>query len=80
MKTVFVDGIPAAWDEDHLKGYVKEFGEIEKVDLARNMPGARRRDFGFVTFDTHDNAVKCVLGINGQELVEGENKVSYVHL
>ncbi|XP_039124450.1 uncharacterized protein LOC120260923 isoform X1 [Dioscorea cayenensis subsp. rotundata] len=74
VKTVFVDGIPAGWDEDHLKGYVKEFGEIKKVDLARNMPGARRRDFGFVTFDTHDNAVKCVLGINGQELVEGQNK------
>ncbi|KAJ0964326.1 hypothetical protein J5N97_029448 [Dioscorea zingiberensis] len=75
VKTVFVDGLPVAWDEDRVKAYVKKYGQIEKVELARNMTGAKRRDFGFVTFDSHNSAVKCAQGINEQELGEGENKV-----
>ncbi|KAH7668619.1 Polyadenylate-binding protein (RRM superfamily) protein [Dioscorea alata] len=75
VKTVFVDGIPASWDEDRVKGCLKEFGEIEKIELARNMPNAKRKDFGFVTFDTHDSAVSCADGINNQELGEGNSKV-----
>ncbi|KAJ0968271.1 hypothetical protein J5N97_025188 [Dioscorea zingiberensis] len=75
VKTVFVDGIPASWDEDRVKCYIKEFGEIEKIELARNMPAAKRKDFGFVTFDTHDSAVRCADGINNQELGEGNSKV-----
>lgn len=78
VKTVFVDGIPASWDEDRVKGYLKEFGEIEKIELARNMPNAKRKDFGFVTFDTHDSAVRCADGINNQELGEGNSKVGRI--
>ncbi|CAL9184381.1 unnamed protein product [Musa hybrid cultivar] len=39
------------------------------------MPAAKRKDFGFVTFDTHDNVVACAEGINNAELVEGNDKV-----
>lgn len=39
------------------------------------MPSAKRKDFGFVTFDTHDAAVTCAKSINNAELGEGENKV-----
>lgn len=75
VKTVFVDGLPASWDEDRVKEYLKKYGVIEKIELARNMPSAKRKDFGFVTFDTHDNAVACAEGINNAELGEGDNKV-----
>ena len=54
---------------------MKKYGEIEKIELARNMPSARRKDFGFVTFDTHDAAVTCAKSINNIELGEGDNKV-----
>ncbi|KAK4416082.1 Heterogeneous nuclear ribonucleoprotein Q [Sesamum alatum] len=74
VKTVFVDGLPASWDEGHVKELLKEYGEIEKVELARNMPSARRKDFGFVTFDTHDAAVTCAKSINNEELGEGDHK------
>ncbi|KAK4397377.1 Polyadenylate-binding protein [Sesamum angolense] len=74
VKTVFVDGLPASWDEGHVKELLKEYGEIEKVELARNMPSARRKDFGFVTFDTHDAAVTCAKSINNEELGEGDSK------
>ncbi|KAF9624862.1 hypothetical protein IFM89_015416 [Coptis chinensis] len=75
VKTVFVDGLPASWDEDRVKEQLKKFGEVEKVELARNMPSAKRKDFGFVTFDTHDNAVACAEAVNNAELGDGDNKV-----
>uniref|UniRef100_A0A0C9S532 TSA: Wollemia nobilis Ref_Wollemi_Transcript_13398_3140 transcribed RNA sequence n=1 Tax=Wollemia nobilis TaxID=56998 RepID=A0A0C9S532_9CONI len=75
VKTVFVDGLPATWDEDRVKDQFKKYGEIEKIQLARNMPTARRRDFGFVSFTSHDAAVACINGVNNNELGEGDNKV-----
>ncbi|GAB4861998.1 hypothetical protein Ancab_037252 [Ancistrocladus abbreviatus] len=74
VKTVFVDGLPASWDEDHVRDALKKYGQIEKIELARNMPSARRKDFGFVTFDTHDAAVLCAKSINNSELGEGDAK------
>ncbi|TMX05470.1 hypothetical protein EJD97_018992 [Solanum chilense] len=75
VKTVFVDGLSASWDEDHVREFLKEYGKIEKVELARNMPSAKRKDFGFVTFDTHEAAVNCAKSINNEALGEGDNKV-----
>ncbi|CAA0842757.1 RNA-binding (RRM/RBD/RNP motifs) family protein [Striga hermonthica] len=74
VKTVFIDGISASWDEEHVKDLLKKYGEIEKIELARNMPSARRKDFGFVTFGTHDAAVICAKSINNEELGGGDNK------
>lgn len=65
----------AGWDEHRVSGYLKKYGAIEKIELARNMPAAKRKDFGFVTFDSHDNAVECADSINNTELGEGDNKV-----
>lgn len=70
-----MDGLPASWDEDRVRVLLKKYGEVEKIELARNMPSAKRRDFGFVTFDTHDAAVTCAKSINNAELGEGDNKV-----
>ncbi|TKW05734.1 hypothetical protein SEVIR_7G196000v4 [Setaria viridis] len=74
VRTVFIDGLPPSWDEDRVKKYLKRYGAIEKVELARNMPAAKRKDFGFVTFDTHDNAVACAEGISNSEIGEGDHK------
>ncbi|GMP62165.1 hypothetical protein CsSME_00024365 [Camellia sinensis var. sinensis] len=74
VKTVFVDGLPASWDEDRVRLLLKKYGEIVKIELARNMPSAKRKDFGFVTFGTHDAAVTCAKCINNEELGEGEHK------
>ncbi|KAF0894010.1 hypothetical protein E2562_033794 [Oryza meyeriana var. granulata] len=74
VRTVFIDGLHPSWDEDRVKKYLKKYGAIEKVELARNMPAAKRKDFGFVTFDTHDNAVACADGITNCEIGEGDSK------
>lgn len=75
VKTVFVDGLPSSWDEEVIREHLREFGRIEKVELARNMPAAKRSDFGFVTFNSHDAAVSCVDAVHDSELVYGNKKV-----
>ncbi|CAH8301674.1 unnamed protein product [Eruca vesicaria subsp. sativa] len=74
VKTIFIDGLSTSWSEEHVRDLLKRYGKLEKIELARNMPSARRKDFGFVTFDTHEAAVTCAKSINNSELGEGENK------
>lgn len=75
VKTIFIDGLSTSWSEEHVRDLLKRYGKLEKIELARNMPSARRKDFGFVTFDTHEAAVTCAKAINNSELGEGEDKV-----
>lgn len=75
VKSVFVDGFPPHWDEDQVREHFKGYGEIARVSLARNMSTAKRKDFGFVDFSTHEAAVACVDGINNAELHDGNSKV-----
>ncbi|XAR49469.1 hypothetical protein NMG60_11032688 [Bertholletia excelsa] len=74
VRQVFIDGLPSIWDERDVREHLKKFGRIEKVELARNMPAAKRTDFGFITFDSHDAAVDCVNGIDNSELGHGDKK------
>lgn len=74
VKSVFVDGLPPHWDEDRVREKFKQFGEIARVMLARNMSTAKRKDFGFVDFTTHVAAVACVEGINNTEFNDGNSK------
>ncbi|XP_043709602.1 heterogeneous nuclear ribonucleoprotein Q-like isoform X2 [Telopea speciosissima] len=74
VKSVFVDGLPPYWDEDRVKEHFKGYGEIERIMLARNMSTAKRKDFGFVDYTTHEAAVVCVNGVNNTELGDGKSK------
>lgn len=75
VKSVFVDGLPPHWDEACIREHFKGYGEIVRVVLARNMSTAKRKDFGFVDFSTHEAAVACVDGVNSSEFVDGTSKV-----
>ncbi|XXG60336.1 hypothetical protein AAC387_Pa04g2268 [Persea americana] len=75
VKSVFVDGLPPHWDEDRVRDQFKGYGEIERVVLARNMATAKRKDFGFVDFTTHEDAIACIECVNNTELGDGKTKV-----
>ncbi|CAA6673406.1 unnamed protein product [Spirodela intermedia] len=75
VKSVFVDGMPPYWDEDRVKEHFKDYGEIEGIVLARNMPTAKRMDFGFVNYTTHEAAVACAEAVNNTELGDGKSKM-----
>ncbi|XP_075483568.1 uncharacterized protein LOC142523701 isoform X1 [Primulina tabacum] len=76
VKSVFIDGLPPHWDEDRVRENFKVFGEITKILLARNMSTAKRKDFGFVDFNTHQEAVSCVEGVSKNGLNDGNLKVT----
>ncbi|XP_061359695.1 uncharacterized protein LOC133303746 [Gastrolobium bilobum] len=74
VKTVFIDSLPPSWDEEYVRDLLKKYGEIEKIELAKNMPAARRNNFGFITFGTHAAAVECADSITSAGLGEGDKK------
>lgn len=76
VKSVFVDGLPPHWDEDRVREQFKGYGEIERIVLARNMSTAKRKDFGFVDFTTHEAALSCIDSVNNTELCDGNSKVA----
>lgn len=75
VKSVFVDGLPPHWDEERVRVQFKGYGEILRICLARNMSKAKRKDFGFVDFSTHEAAIACIDGINHLELDDGNTKI-----
>ncbi|KAL3527193.1 hypothetical protein ACH5RR_011849 [Cinchona calisaya] len=74
VKSVFIDGLPPHWDEDRVRETFKRFGEIARITLARNMSSAKRKDYGFVDFTSHEAAVACIEVINNTELGDGNSK------
>ena len=75
VKSVFLDGLPASWDETDVYEHFKKYGEIENVQLARNMPTAKRKDFGFIGFRTREAAMACIDDVNEKGIGEGTHKV-----
>ncbi|KAH7519943.1 hypothetical protein FEM48_Zijuj08G0091000 [Ziziphus jujuba var. spinosa] len=75
VKSVFVDGLPPHWDEERVREQFKGYGEIVRIFLARNMFSAKRKDFGFVDFSTHEAAVACINAVNNTELDDGNSKI-----
>ncbi|XP_077246685.1 uncharacterized protein LOC143886548 isoform X2 [Tasmannia lanceolata] len=76
VKSVFLDGLPSNWDEAHVRELFNKYGEIENIELARNMPTAKRKDFGFICFKTRDSALTCIEDVNKVGVVDGTQKVS----
>ncbi|OVA12858.1 RNA recognition motif domain [Macleaya cordata] len=75
VKSVFVDGLPPHWNEERVREHFKGYGEIERIVLARNMHTAKRKDFGFVDFTTHEAATACIDGVHNTELGDGKSKM-----
>ncbi|MCO5564108.1 hypothetical protein L7F22_017764 [Adiantum nelumboides] len=75
VKSVFVDGLPPNWTEDMVKQNFGNFGEVERIVFARNMPFAKRKDFAFVNFSSRESALACVEAFSNTELTDGDRKV-----
>lgn len=75
VKSVFLDGLPPHWDEDKVRETFGKFGEIDSIQLARNMFTAKRKDFGFIGFTTRQSALDCIKMVNKDGVGEGSGKV-----
>ncbi|GJP39662.1 hypothetical protein CLOM_g24010 [Closterium sp. NIES-68] len=72
VKSIFVDGMPPSWDEPRAAGFFGRYGEIERVVLARNLPSARRHDYGFINYSSREAALAAIAALNGSQVVDGQ--------
>lgn len=80
VKSVFVDGMPAEWDDQKLKEHFGKHGDIVRIVLAKNIPRSKRRDFAFINFATRDAAVAAIEALNDVELADGDKEVGSLQL
>lgn len=75
VKQVYVEGLTKAWNEKMLKEICEKYGEIDRIKLCLGTR-IKPKDFGFVTFTSHESALACVEGINKAGVGEVKIKAS----
>ncbi|KAL6871545.1 hypothetical protein ACP4OV_014374 [Aristida adscensionis] len=75
VKSVFLDGLPPHWDEDKVREMFGRFGEIDNIQLARNMFTAKRKDFGFISFTERQSALDCIKMVNRDGVGDGKVRI-----
>nr|CAD1844350.1 unnamed protein product [Ananas comosus var. bracteatus] len=76
VKTVYIENVPASWDEGTIKRFCEQYGKIEKVQVFRKNHTGKKKEFAFVEFASRESALVCVEGINNSQIGEGDVKVS----
>jgi polyadenylate-binding protein len=74
---VFMKNMPQEWDEEKIKEIAGEFGptlsiSVQAASNVQDDTGVSKK-FGFVSFENHEDAEKCVNELNGKEF--GERKL-----
>jgi len=74
---VFMKNMPQEWDEEKIKEIAGEFGSTLSISVqaASNVQdeSGTSKKFGFVSFERHEDAEKCVNELNGKEF--GDRKL-----
>jgi len=74
---VFIKNMPVEWDESKIKEIAAEYGPTLSISVQdctemQDENGVQKK-FGFVSFENHEDAEKCVVEMNGKEY--GERKL-----
>ena len=64
---IFVGGLSWGTDSDGLREACAEYGEVKEARVITDRDTGRSRGFGFVTFDSAEEATKAIEGLNGSE-------------
>ena len=74
---VFIKNMPSEWDETKIKEMASEFGSTLSISVqqcnAMTSEDGLVKKFGFVSFESHEDAEKCVTELNGKEF--GDKKL-----
>jgi RNA recognition motif-containing protein len=60
VKKIFVGGIKDSVDENSLRAYFTQFGNVQSVDIITDRETGNKRGFGFLVFDDCDAVDKVV--------------------
>ncbi|KAI9347973.1 hypothetical protein DFJ73DRAFT_447959 [Zopfochytrium polystomum] len=69
---VFVGNLSWSTSDDSLRSTFSQFGNVSDAIVLKDRETGRSRGFGFVTFDTMDQAQAAIDGMNEQDL-DGRN-------
>ncbi|ESN93530.1 hypothetical protein HELRODRAFT_180844 [Helobdella robusta] len=61
IKRVYISGVKEEIEEDDLRDYFSQFGNIEEIDVITDKETKKKRGFAFITFDDYDCVDKVVL-------------------
>ncbi|KAE8007998.1 hypothetical protein FH972_004548 [Carpinus fangiana] len=71
FNNVFVKNLAESTTEEDLKNFFGEFGALTSVVVMRDMDG-KSRCFGFVNFESADDAARAVEALNGKKIDDKE--------
>lgn len=78
-KKLFVGGLAWATDDDSLSKAFQEHGTVEEAKVINDRDTGRSRGFGFVTFETEENAISAQKAMDGQEMDGRQLRVDFAH-
>ena len=64
---LYVGNIPYTTTEADLQASFSAYGQVEEVKIITDRETGRSRGFGFVTFDSQEDA-EAAMALNGQEM------------
>jgi RNA recognition motif-containing protein len=67
-RKLFVGGLPWATTDESLRKAFEEFGLIEEANVVCERDSGRSRGFGFVTFESADDAKTALEAMNDKEI------------
>jgi len=67
-KKLFIGNLSWGVDNEELKRFFEEIGEVEEAVIVNDRDTGRSRGFGFVTYVNEEDAQKAVADLDGQEL------------
>jgi cold-inducible RNA-binding protein len=74
MMKLYMGSLPSSIDDAGLKELVAPFGAAESAVVVRDRDTGASRGFGFVEFNSADEANAAIAGLNGKE-VDGKSIV-----
>ncbi|XP_078527678.1 RNA-binding protein 3-like [Lissotriton helveticus] len=76
-RKLFIGGLANSTTEEILEGAFCQYGKIESVVVVREQDTQRSRGFGFVTFESEEDAKAALQAMNGQSIAGRQIRVSY---
>ena len=62
---MFVGGLKEDMEDDDLRTYFTQFGNVIEVTRLTEKDTGKKRGFGFVEFDDYDPVDKCIQKVSG---------------
>lgn len=68
MTKLFVGGLPFATTDDELAAAFADYGTVKSAKIITDRETGRSRGFGFVEFESEDEAKAAIAGLDNKEL------------